>query len=92
MRGPMIRSEGFDVAGLQYNRFRLGMLTVHFVAIPLWQLSLVLGAVVLQLARVHPLRLRRRRRRLGLCLACGYDLRGSEGRCPECGTIPVSSA
>ncbi|MEX2212547.1 MAG: hypothetical protein WD768_00370 [Phycisphaeraceae bacterium] len=29
----------------------------------------------------------RRRAALGLCVACGYDLRGSEsGACPECGS------
>jgi len=59
-----------------------------FVNVPYW-LTGVIGAVPpLLLARNE---LRRRRKRHGACLVCGYDLRATPDRCPECGTSPASS-
>ena len=62
-----------------------------------WQVRLPYGAAaaaavtaVLPVTRLLITR-RMRRRRSGLCPACGYDLRASRDRCPECGT-PISRA
>jgi hypothetical protein len=46
-------------------------------------LSLVMPALWL-----HRFLRARRDERLGLCVACGYDLRASLDRCPECGMLP----
>lgn len=58
----------------------------EYFSIPFWFLVVVF-AIPASLLAVRLLRLRsaRRRMRLGLCLGCGYDLRGSDNRCPECG-------
>ncbi|MDB5357642.1 MAG: Oxidoreductase [Phycisphaerales bacterium] len=45
--------------------------------------ALPLLMILSSLARMVQIRIRRSR---NLCPACGYDLRGSPGRCPECGT------
>jgi hypothetical protein len=66
--------------------------TVDFsaVAIPFWPFSLVFA--VPSLLGIRQLRrdLRECRRvKRGLCQSCGYDLRASPGRCPECGVHPA---
>ena len=51
----------------------------------LWLPCLVFGVLPMRSC----LRLRRRnlRSKRGLCFECGYDLRASPQRCPECGTL-----
>ena len=51
------------------------------LAVPLWLATVLFGALPLY----HRLDRHRKRGKLGLCVKCGYDLRGSEDRCPECG-------
>jgi hypothetical protein len=63
-----------------------GQLTPHFSAIliPCWFLAIVLALLPFRVFRAALTR--RQRKRKGLCVACGYDLRASSGRCPECGS------
>ena len=81
------KSAGAFVAGMSNSNVS-GMAGGSFVYLSaphwsLWTPILLLGAW--QLAA--PIYRKQRWIRRGLCLNCGYDLRASKERCPECGTV-----
>jgi hypothetical protein len=57
-------------------------LRYQVVVVPYW---FILAVCILA---ASPALLRRRRHRVGLCPTCGYDLRATPDRCPECGAVP----
>jgi hypothetical protein len=62
-----------------------GEKSVYYYAVaPAW--SPVVALAVLPALWLITFILRRRRVRVGCCEQCGYDLRESPERCPECGT------
>ncbi len=55
----------------------------------LWMPTLLFASILG--CSYFPLHRRRKRKKLGLCLKCAYDLRASKERCPECGEGFIST-
>jgi hypothetical protein len=89
------RAENLQLMSLQAAAIRQSraLTTDHYweVVFPLWLLPTVFALPVVLTWALAVVR-RRRRRRLGLCLACGYDLRASTDRCPECGAAVIAKS
>jgi hypothetical protein len=98
--------DSYDPYHGDYGRRWLGMEWYYSVgpfksgnpAVATWRIVSLPLAVPVGLTMLLPLargvRLLRRRRRMveGHCPACGYDLRATPERCPECGAVPTKGA
>ena len=86
---PPLTQVDWERAGFMWHKVREGRNgNVHLIAAaPFWSIALATALLPLACTTLHiGQRMRERRReRAGLCTACGYDLRASPERCPECG-------
>jgi hypothetical protein len=76
---------GFDCGSVQSWQQRYGWVR-RVIQVPYWLVLLVPLSALAVVTRRH-----RRYARLasGCCVACGYDLRATPRRCPECGAVPT---
>jgi hypothetical protein len=73
--------------GFRYLRITSDGMRRWNLVVPFWAVAGV--AAALPAARWIARARARRTTRAGLCPSCGYDLRATPDRCPECGTIPA---
>ena len=81
---PLVAMSGVGTLGFALRKLSDG---VGMLIAPAWFVFL-LSAVAPAVRIIAAVRGRRRRGSEGLCRNCGYDLRATPERCPECGAVP----
>jgi hypothetical protein len=71
------------LGGFEFTTGSSGSNARREFATPTWLFALLAG--LLPACRLATARRSRKHRRLGCCPLCGYDLRATPDRCPECG-------
>ena len=80
--GTLLGASGPSAFGVDGAKYR-------FIAVPFWMMAMVIGVpLAMGLGTFWQ---RRKWGAGGLCADCGYDLRASTFRCPECGRADPSS-
>jgi hypothetical protein len=91
---PSWRGLGFNtmVGAYALNWQLVGTFIYRSYTMPYWFLCLIGTPLPLAWGVRHRSRRRAvRRLKACLCAACGYDLRATSSRCPECGAVPENS-
>ena len=85
-------NRSFDRAGNVTSRepYAWSIYTRQFVGLPLWLIA-ALASILPAHAAICACR-RWRNVKLRRCSQCGYDLRATPDRCPECGAVPAKAA
>jgi hypothetical protein len=77
------------IAGFRYLLDVAPQCVQRWFTVPYWFMFIVTGA--LPVVRLRATMRRSSRRKGGRCETCGYDLRATPDRCPECGRLPKKS-